>query len=394
VRKECLQLKQWLKAEYYTTNFRPIELTEMIKINETLFDRDLKPIKIIQEQWKDFFPQDSDQICELVMETLLENCQLVIFCPTKDWCEQLCTNLARGFHNIIKNKSGVLENIIDKSKLKIFLEQMKNLPFGVDQTLQRSLAYACAYHHAGITTDERDFVEMGFKDGTLKVLVATTTLSSGVNLPARRVIIRTPMFGKKVMSNLSYRQMIGRAGRKGKDTLGESILICSQETSSSGKSLLNLPLQTLSSALESDNYSHFKRALLEVIASGVASTMEDLECFINSTLFCQQHGIVFNYSELKNDELNISQQETSNHEVKLKFAQESKEFQDQIKASIDFLLEFEFIRHFQDTKEDQLRFVPTRLGLACLSSSISPKEGFMLFSELQKARQVSSRYIC
>lgn len=68
--------------------------------------------------------------------------------------------------------------------------------------------------------DERDIIEGCFKNGTLRVLVATTTLSSGVNLPARRVIVRSPSFGGRSIDILSYRQMIGRAGRMGVDSAG------------------------------------------------------------------------------------------------------------------------------------------------------------------------------
>lgn len=84
--------------------------------------------------------------------------------------------------------------------------------------------FAKSYLSSGLTFDERDIIEGAFRQGLIRVLAATSTLSSGVNLPARRVIIRTPMFGGKLLDILTYKQMAGRAGRKGVDTEGKQRL--------------------------------------------------------------------------------------------------------------------------------------------------------------------------
>lgn len=72
--------------------------------------------------------------------------------------------------------------------------------------------------------DERDIIEGAYRAGIVRVIVATTTLSSGVNLPARRVLVKCPMEGRQI-DILSYKQMVGRAGRMGKDTSGMILLI-------------------------------------------------------------------------------------------------------------------------------------------------------------------------
>jgi replicative superfamily II helicase len=62
----------------------------------------------------------------------------------------------------------------------------------------------------------------------LKALFCTTTLAAGVNLPAARVIIVNLKVGAgELLSSITYKQMVGRAGRYGQSTHADSILIAS-----------------------------------------------------------------------------------------------------------------------------------------------------------------------
>ena len=123
----------------------------------------------------------------------------------------------------------------------------------------------CLFLLAGLTLDERDILESLFRSGILRVLVATSTLSSGVNLPARRVIVRSPMFHGKCIDTETYKQMIGRAGRTGRDTMGESFLVCSKTEENIGKKLFRSSLKPVQSCLgHGELAASLKRAILEV----------------------------------------------------------------------------------------------------------------------------------
>ncbi|KAI0979875.1 hypothetical protein GJ496_001918 [Pomphorhynchus laevis] len=125
-------------------------------------------------------------------------------------------------------------------------EQTKNLD------LRDLLPYGFAIHHAGLTRVDRTLVEDLFADRHIQVLVSTSTLAWGVNLPAHAVIIKgtqvyNPDKGRWVeLGALDVMQMLGRAGRPQYDSKGVGILITSHNELQYYLSLMNqqLPIES------------------------------------------------------------------------------------------------------------------------------------------------------
>ncbi|XP_067215522.1 DNA polymerase theta isoform X2 [Linepithema humile] len=344
-------LAKWLNAELYKTEFRPIPLNECCKIGANIYDNKLNLVRTLAELAE--LGTDVDNILQLCIETISSGHSVLIFCPTKKWCEKLAEQIATTFFKLGSENTTLgemLKKEISSTLIHETLEQLKRSPSGLDNILKNTISFGIAFHHAGLTMDERDIIEGAFRTGSLRVLIATSTLSSGVNLPARRVIIRSPLFGRSLLNTLAYKQMIGRAGRMGKDTAGESILICKPNERNSAASLLSATLDPIESCLNDSTL--LIRALLEAVASEVLYTVEDLELYISCTL------------------LSLSDES----DVRI-FSNEA----------MKFLLDNEFL--LLQTTERESRWIATALGKACLAASVPPREGLFLFEELQKARR-------
>ncbi|OIT21539.1 dexh-box atp-dependent rna helicase dexh12 [Nicotiana attenuata] len=118
--------------------------------------------------------------------------------------------------------------------------------------LKYLLPYGFAIPHVGLDRTDRQFMEELFADGHVQVLVSTTTLAWGVNLPAHTVIIKgTTIYNPEKaawteLSPLDVMQMLGRAGRPQYDTNGEGIIITRHSELQYYLSLMNqrLPIES------------------------------------------------------------------------------------------------------------------------------------------------------
>ena len=93
----------------------------------------------------------------------------------------------------------------------------------------RLLRRGLAEHHAGLLPYHKEMVEELFQRGLIKVVFATETLSLGINMPARGVVVSS--FTKFDGVNFSHlttgelTQLMGRAGRRGIDVIGHGVIL-------------------------------------------------------------------------------------------------------------------------------------------------------------------------
>ncbi|KAG2382279.1 hypothetical protein C9374_005481 [Naegleria lovaniensis] len=272
-------IAQWMDATLYTSDYRPVPLVEYYTIGEAVFDkqgnniRNLNPIPFEVGKGK----ADPDFITSLCCEVIPAN-SVLVFCPTKQSCEDCVKHLSQTLP-ISKDYEEEKEKLI--SDLKLLGNEDSNLLNGIK--------YGVAYHHSSLATEERALIENAYRNHVICVICCTSTLAAGINLPAARVIFNTPYIGyKQFLTKAKYLQMAGRAGRAGIDTFGESFLVLQKQYKAQvdgGKELISKPLENVNSCINVEEADSLSRVCLEVVSSGLVSTMADIEKFISYT-FC------------------------------------------------------------------------------------------------------------
>ncbi|WP_323172621.1 DEAD/DEAH box helicase [Natrialba sp. PRR66] len=154
-----------------------------------------------------------------------------------------------------------------------------------NDTLRNSVLDGVAFHHAGLSKNDRDLVEEWFKEGIVELLFSTSTLAWGVNLPARCVVIRDtklhdPLEGEVDMSPLDVLQMLGRAGRPGYDDVGYGWVVCDGAEADKYRRLLRDGKEIESRLAES-----LQTHLNAEIAMGTITDLEDVMDWLETTFY-------------------------------------------------------------------------------------------------------------
>jgi helicase len=276
-----LELAEWLDADLVTSEWRPVNLREGVICNG----------KMVFADGETTMAPERDETLALVKDTLSKNAQILIFESSRRNAEATAVKMSSYVGSMVSNQSIEPEG----SKDLVGLEESV-LSTGDSETcrkLAQCVSRGVAFHHAGLLSEQRKLIEGGFRQNRIKIIASTPTLAAGLNLPARRVLIRSYRRydsgqGMVPIPVIEYRQMAGRAGRPGLDPYGESFLVAKNQSELQELMehyVLGSP-EEIWSKLASE--SALRTHLLATITAKFAATIEELKEFIATTFYAHQ----------------------------------------------------------------------------------------------------------
>uniref|UniRef100_A0A6F7PH32 Helicase POLQ-like n=1 Tax=Haemonchus contortus TaxID=6289 RepID=A0A6F7PH32_HAECO len=277
------ELAGFLRAYVYSTTFRPVELHEYVRIEQNMWkinsDGELEHNAVLPANR--LSKADPDGLCQLLIGVIPRR-SVLIFCPTKKSCESVALMVARCVPEDVRKR-----RIDDRKKV---LESMKEDCEGlISSALENTILAGVAYHHSGLTHEERKHIEAAYSDGVICVVCATSTLAAGVNMPARRVIIKAPLVGCAPLGKAQYMQMVGRAGRAGFDQKGDSITIVRPGLEERQfRSMIASPMISCSSGLARLEY--LTAFIVDLVTLKVVNSLDSLCEALTHTLLHAQIG--------------------------------------------------------------------------------------------------------
>ncbi len=258
---------EWLDSNIVVSDFRPVNLRKGVLYQNKIFYYDGT---VIDTNSKDIFG--------VLIRVLEEGGQTLIFVNSRKKSEELAEKIS-----IFLKDNGYLRDETIEAEDDPYGERINSL-----------IRTGVSFHHAGLSTNIRNQVEMLFKERRISTIVATPTLAAGVNLPARCVIVRDItryQDGRSVyLSAREIFQMLGRAGRPGLDPYGEALIYAaSPQSYEHAQDYMEMEVEpTMSSA---GSQKHIRMNSLALVAMGIGKTQEEIMEFYSKMLFAFQNPI-------------------------------------------------------------------------------------------------------
>lgn len=279
------QLAGWLDATLITSSWRPVDLRQGVFYDGKIrFPETERPVPAKTKH-------DDLNLC---LDTIEEGGQCLVFVSSR-----------RNAEGFAKKAAGALKTgSPDSRELARQIRNLRDRDEG--NLLADCVERGTAFHHAGLLRQERAIIEEGFRSGFIEVISATPTLAAGLNLPARRVVIRdytrfSSGLGMVPIPVGEYHQMAGRAGRPHLDPYGEAVLLAKDYPTVERlfETFIDAEPERIDSQCADDN--SLCAHILSLIATGFASDQDALASFMERTFYVHQHPKTRSLSRIVSD---------------------------------------------------------------------------------------------
>ena len=207
------------------TEHRPVPLTNLVYhgghwLTEEALPKDA--FKYMNPTRQQLPLRHEDLVSRLPSLIDIELTPCIIYCGKRFDCENLAMNIERVLPPLGQEQAERIGASLQQSH-----QDVKALSF-IKPSLRRMIqTYGVAFHHSGLAPSARIAIERLVKDGLLRFCVATMGLSLGINFSVRSALIadyqRPGESGMTPYAEGEILQMLGRAGRRGKDVIGFSL---------------------------------------------------------------------------------------------------------------------------------------------------------------------------
>jgi helicase len=279
--KNANELAKWLDANTVISEWRPVKLYKGVS-----YPYRIKFLEKEEHELDASLPLEAS----IIKDTLDLRKQALVFVSARKSAESLAEKLGKLIEpRLSRNEKRELEKVANE------IETVLEVPTQQCKRIAKCVKLGSAFHHAGLLYKQRLLIEENFKNGAIKIIVATPSLAFGVNLPAFRVIMRDlkryyPGIGAVFVPVLDVQQMLGRAGRPAYDSYGEGIILAKseEEAEETIDYYIYGELEEIRSKLAVEPVLRMHN--LALIASEFCKSEKSLLEFFSKTFFALQYG--------------------------------------------------------------------------------------------------------
>jgi replicative superfamily II helicase len=265
---------KWLRAKVLREGRRPVELREGVYTPDGIVRYKEFNGKARGTEHHGAYQNKKEGLRILVQSIIDRKEQVLVFCDSRDQVIELASQLS--------------EEISGTSPARTSIAQANDLQDSiVRENLQNLLRSSVAYHTSDLALEERLLVEQGFRAREIRILVSTSTLAMGINLPTRNVIVYSLRAwtgsSSTAVSVGAYKNMAGRAGRySAGDPYGTSYLIAESQAQADSyySNYINGRLEGFASQFGDQPIDS---QILDVLSVGLARTEDRIAEIIFST---------------------------------------------------------------------------------------------------------------